>query len=249
MILLTAFFILQAFSQDTSLEEFCFSSSLQAMKVLARTKAILIPSDQVSSTGNCFSVTSTSHRRELIQGYVRRIDPSASIHFSSAEVHREHCQIKVEKIKQQSQKSMGLEVARNLEIEATEGSGGGREIFQIKTLKEFELSYLQDTIKGECRYITPQRYEISLEVTKVSKPFLPPVPPGTVVVVAGATLPEPQETARLQTQVQIVRGQRLEIGSIVKKMIIDSKKGEITPEVQVQHGINQIEEKVFLSIE
>lgn len=246
-------------AQDQSIEEYCFSSSGKMQAVHTRLKFILVPIDKVQENQNCFTVNTPSHRRELIQNYVRRLEPSVQIAFSSAEVKRDPCHIKVEKVRvtQQDTLTGGVNVSgdpqitnANVDVTASQLNKSGKDVTTIQTLKEFELRVNQDSISGECRFITPTRYEITLHVKKEAIPLTPPVPPGTIVVVQDAQLPKQiQETASLQTTLQLNRGEKMEIGSIVKNLRDNAAKADINSGIGANKTDGVQNEKVYLSID
>lgn len=247
---------LSAFSQDVdqSIEEFCFSSPAKMKQVSTRLKFILVPVDKVQENENCFTVSTSSHRRELIQSFVRRLEPAVQISFSSAEIKRDPCRIKVEKVRSLQKQGTGANASLNgpninVNASASETIGAGTDVTNIQTNKEFELTVNQDVVKGECRAINPNRYEISLEVRKDAKPLLPPVPPGTIVVVPDAQIPKTQETSRLQTTLQLNRGERIEIGSVVKNLKDDAKKIDLSSGAGLENSDGTQSEKTFLSID
>lgn len=254
MILWLLLISLSIFSQDQAVEEFCFSSPAKMKEVHQRLKFILVPVDKVQENKNCFTVNTSTHRRELIQSYVRRLESSVQISFSSVEMRQEPCRIKVERIKNLTKQGSGGSVAmngENININASEGNTthSGTDVTSIQTLKEFELTVNQDVAKGECRFISPTRYEIALEVRKDAVPLTPPLRPGTVVVIPDAQIPKDQETSRLQTTLQLNRGERVEIGGIVKDLKNDTKKADASTgaELKITNGVQS--EKVFLSID
>lgn len=245
------FLSLSTFAQDNAIEEYCFSSPSKMLMVLNKTKFILVPADKVQSDGSCFTVNTPSHRRELIQNYVRRIDSNVGISFSSVEFKREHCHIKVEKIKKLQRDTTAGSMATNssIGISTDQQRGESKDISTIQTMKEFELAMNQESILGECRAITPDRYEIKIEVKKEARPLLPPTLPGTVVVIPDAKIPPPQETSNLTTTVQLTRGQKIELGSIVKDLKNDGKKLDVSSGVSIENSEGSEIEKVFLYIE
>lgn len=254
MIIWLVLISLTAFAQDQSVEEYCFSSPVKMKDVSQRLKFILVPVDKVQENANCFTVNTSPHRRELIQSYVRRLEPAVQIGFSSAEIKRDPCRIKVEKVRAIQKQGTGASATLdgpniNVNASTSESTGSGNDVTSIQTLKEFELSVNQDIIMGECRAVNPNRYEISLEVRKDAKPLLPPVPPGTIVVVPNAQIPPTQETARLQTTLQLNRGERLEIGSVVKNLKDDAKKIDISSGAGIENTDGTQSEKTYLSID
>lgn len=239
-----------ALAQDPAIEEYCFSSVGKMKEISSRLKFILVPADKIQEDENCFTVSTPSHRRKLIQNYVRRLDPAVQIGFSSAEVRREACHIKVEKIKTKIKEATGGGISTGLipTAETNQISGEAKDVSSIQTIKEFELTVNQDVIKGECRAINPTRYEISIEVRKDAKPLIPGLPPGSSVVVPDAQIPKDQETSKLQTTLQLNVGDRLEIGSVVKNLKDEARKIDLNSGAAIENTDGSQHEKVFLSI-
>ena len=238
-------------AQDPAIEEYCFSSVGKMQGISTRLKFILVPADKLQEDKNCFTISTPAHRRELIQNYVRSADPSVQIGFSSAEIRREPCLIKIEKIKTKNKESTGAGISTGLvpSAETSLITGESKDVTSIQTIKEFELTVNQDAIKGECRLINPSRYEISIEVRKDAVPLYPPVPAGTTVIIPDAQIPKDQETSRLQTTLQLSSGQRIEIGSVVKNLKDGARTIDINSGVSTDKTSGNQNEKVFLSID
>lgn len=212
-------------------------------------KAVLLPVDQVTENANCFSVQTPSHRRELIQGYVRRLDESVSIKFSSAELKRDPCRLKVDREKKSVKDNVSASAFHTVEVSQSQTTATTVESMNIQTLSHFELQYNQSVITGKCRYITPDKYEVSLEARKDPKPLLPPVPPGTNVWIQNPPRPADQETSVLKTELQLSRGERIEIGSVLKKDDGKDHTVSIDPQAEVNKTWGEQLEKVYLSLE
>jgi hypothetical protein len=238
-----------SFAADPVVEEYCFTSPALMKNVLQKSRFIFVPSDKVQEEGTCFSISTAPHRRELIQNYVRNIEPSTIIRFSSAELKRDHCHIRVEKIKRGSTRSTDIALHQNSQIGALETSRESTEVTSVQTMKSFSLVVNQDTVQGECSAITPNRYEITLTVKKDPIPLLPPVPAGTIVVVPQAEAYKVQPTMNLQTTVQLNRGEKIEVAKIVRDLHLNSKSGSLTPEVSAGQSWGEDTEKIFLSLE
>ena len=251
MILWLLLFSQMAFASDPVIEEYCFGSAPKMKEVSARLKFILVPVDKLQENANCFTVSTPPHRRELIQGYVRRLEPAVQIAFSSVEIKRDPCEIRVEKQKtKRAQNTQGnVDTTFNPAASTEQIIQDRNDVTKIQTLKDFELSVNQDTIKGECRVINPNRYEISIEVKKEARPLIPPVPAGTIVVVPDAQIPKDQETSHLQTTIQLNRGERIELGSVVGQLKNNGKKIDLDSgaNLELQNGTQT--EKIFLSID
>lgn len=251
MILWPLFFLSMAFAQDPSVEEYCFSSVARTQQVSQRLKFIMVPADKMELNERCFTISTPSHRRELIQNYVRKIDPSVQINFSSAELRREPCHIKVEKVRTLNSNSVGGKVTTDISINlaAEQSAETSTDTSTIQTIKEFELTVNQDSIKGECRVINQSLYEITLVVAKDAIPLVPPLPPGTVAVVTDAQIYKTQQTSKLQTTLQLQRGQRMEIGNVVRQLRNDAHKVDIQNSAGVDKTTGTENERVFLSLD
>lgn len=231
-------FSVLSFAEDTSTEKYCFSSGLQALQARQKYKAIEVGSDTVTVDENCLVLQMRPHRREIIQRYILSIFAGAQLTFSSESARRDPCRLKVEKMKTFHSKNVNGQINKTgLSLEEKSTHQNASEISQIQTLKEFELTVNQDQIKGTCRNITPDRYEITLEVRKNPKPIL-----------VETVRPQDQETMVIQTQLQLTRGERIEVGSIIRKESDKNRQVKISPEGTIDSMNQQESEKVFLSL-
>lgn len=238
-----------AMAEDMASEKYCFSSAGKSLSAKHKLTAIQVPSDVVTSDDNCLVVQMRPHRRELIQRFVLSSFPEASVSFSSEDVRREPCRLKVEKQKVKTGDDLNIGVNQQGGIiTKTDSIGNTSETMQIQTLKDFELSVDQDEIKGSCRFINSNRYEISLTVRKNPKPIVPTaLPPGTIVVLNQP--PADQETMVLHTQLQLSRGEKIDIGGVVKDLEYKNKSVTIKPDLKHETLGQSSSEKVWLSLQ
>lgn len=242
-------FILSSIADDQASEKYCFSSAQKRDKVQQELKSILVPSDGLTALENCLVINMRPHRRELIQRFVQQTDPMMTVDFSSAELKRDPCRLQVEKIARKKKNNTSVSVnpfgggasQKDQEISSTE-------IFKIQTLKDFELTSNQDVVKGECRFITDNRYEVNLMVRKDPKPLLPGAPAGSIIVL-NAPAPPDQETSYLQTNLQLQRGEKIEIGSIVRKLRGRNHDVKSDPEARGNRQGAAANEKIYLMLE
>lgn len=238
-------------SSDPTIEEYCFGSTSRMKEVSSRLKFILVPADKVEEAGQCLTIATPPHRRELIQNYVRKLEPEVKIGFSSVEIKREPCHIRVEKNKSNNKVITDGSVSSALipSIEATQATQNRNDVTTIQTLKDFELIVNQDTIKGQCRTINPNLYEITIEVKKEAIPLTPPVQPGTVVII---NQPHPipiQETSSLTTTLRLNRGEKMELGGVVSQLKNQGKKIDAHSGAGLEISNSQLSEKIYLSID
>ncbi len=216
---------------------------------MTEAKFILVPSDKIQFNERCATVLSASHRSDLIRNYIIRLDPAVQSGFSSTQIQRDQCKLKVEKIKNLSSLNTDVALTNPGNITGTKSQGQSTETMTIQTLKDFELAFNTSIIKGECRVVTSTRYEVKLEVRKDAKSFLPPTPPGTTVLLTNPTPPAPQETMKLKTTLELSAGQRIELGSVIKNLKNDSSQVGFSNGVDMKQEDSSQEEKLFLSIE
>lgn len=234
------------FAQDDAVEKYCYASMASMDRSLAQLRAIAVPSDRIEKVDSCFVVTMRPHRRELIQNYLRAADSNVSISFSSSEIKTDPCHLKVEKIKTLNQQnSQGSISSSGIGLESGTSSATSKETLDIQTTKEFAIKVNQDAIKGECRVIGPTRYEITIQVRKDPKPALPVAAPGTVIVIN----PSPdQKTLFLTTQIQLQRGERVELGGLLRDLMSKSHEINAAPKSSGESSDTKDQEKIFLSI-
>lgn len=242
-------FPLFAYAEDMASEKYCFSSLSGVQLAQKKFSAIQVNSDVTTIDDNCLVIQMRPHRRELIQRYILSAAPGATVVFSSAEVRRDPCKLKVEKVKSEKNDTLSVDVSKqSAGANKTEFTGTASEVMQIDTLNEFKLSYNEDEILGNCRYITPDRYEIKIEVRKNPKPILPVnLPPGTIAVIN--TPPPDQKTMVLQTELQLTRGERIEIGDLIRKTNNKEQSISINPTLTIENEQQHSSEKVFLSLQ
>lgn len=248
MWLLLVLFSSSAFSAEMSSEKYCFSSKRQSELAKQKISMIKLPTDVIRDDGQCLVVQMESHRRELLQRYTLMNFPDMRVTFSSEEIRREPCRLKVEKEKIQTREENQVGFNQSPYVTTTITDKSASETMEVVTLKDFELTVDQDQIKGSCRYITSNRYEVILEVRKNARPLVPvALPPGSIVVVQGT--PPDQETSVLSTHIQLSRGERLNLGEVVKNLKDKNAHVDVKPEVRSETGQQKSTESVFLSLQ
>lgn len=224
-------------ARDEASERYCFSSPQTSLIASQNLRAITVPTDVITLQNECFTVAMKAHRRELIQNYLRNLYPDVKVSFSSAELKRAPCKLKVEKEKVNTAANLEGRASENPYAIQTTTESSSKDTMSIQTFNKFALTVNQDHISGECRFITAERYEINLEVIKEAKPSYP-------------HLPSPdQQTARLSTTLQLTSGSRVEIGNIVKELKEKSQQVDLEPSLQGSQLNGQNQERVYLSLE
>lgn len=245
MLLLFSF---HASANDIASEKYCFSSPAESSLAKDKFRAVQVPSDQLTIDGRCFIIQMNGHRHELVQRFIRSSFPHVAITFSSENLRHEPCKLKVEKEKSKQGDSFEVGINQGATINQTESNGSGTDIMKIQTLKEFNLRVDQDEIKGSCRFINPNRYEIKFEVRKNPQQIVPTiVPPGTIVELNET--PPDQETSTLMTTIQLNRGEKIEVGSTVKNLRDKGHDVSIQPNLKMETASQISSEKVFLSLD
>ena len=250
MLFLPILFLSLAFAADDELavETYCFSSELVRARVEKKMANMFVPSDKVEAEKNCMTIQMRPHRRELLQNYTRSIDPDMNVTFSSAEVRRPPCLLQVEKIRSLKNKITSMGISQLPEASESQTNETSKDVMQIQTLDKFSMTVSQDAIEGNCRFINKDLYEITISARRDPKPLPPPnlMVNGMVVV---QTPPPDQKTISVSTNLQLTRGSKVEVGSIVRDLQKKDRDVNIKPEAQLENVEQQEDEKVFLSFQ
>lgn len=247
-ILLLLFSFLVFSDDDMASEKYCFPTPDQSTSALHRLSAIQVPSDKVTKESSCLIIQMRPHRRELIQKYLIGMYPNLKIDFSSAEILRESCKLKVEKITTKSSSMTSADVSAMPSLENTSTKQNQTEEMKIETLNDFSLLVDQDAIAGKCKFIRPDLYSITIQIRKNPKPIVPVnLPPGSVVILEKA--PADQETSLLETQVQLSRGDKIELGGIIRELKNKDQNIDIKPGLKIETTSKDSLERVFLSLD
>lgn len=243
------FLALSTLAQDElAVETYCFPSEAARERAQGRLTSILVSSDKIEAEKECFTVQMRPHRRELIQNYTSRLDPAMAVTFSSAELKREPCKLKVEKVRAGKAASTNAQLSQFPSAGATQTTEAAQDVMKIQTLDKFSFTVSQDAIEGNCRYVNKDLYDITISVRRDPLPLVPPnLPAGAVVVVQ--TPPPAQKTMALSTNLQLTRGSRVEIGSIVKDLRKKNLRVDAKPEAALDDSKMSDEEKVYVSFE
>jgi hypothetical protein len=228
------------FAQDFVIQEYCFDSVSQLSDMTKRIKIVLLPSDQVRTVGTCLTVRSSEHRRELIEKYLLHLAPETRITFSSAQPTKNLCSIQLERKIEQKDSAQEADIGSDkLTLQASVKNNQQTETSQIKTIDTFEFIYEQKQFKGKCRYINANLYEITFEINQI------PLPTDVV------NFPAPQATSAIGAKItaQLKRGEKLEIGQIMKNSNDEKNTANSLPSLESQKNVQSKKEVLYLSIE
>ena len=131
MLLLFSFL---SFAEEMSSEKYCFSSKFQALTAKQKFRAIQVGSDIVTSDENCLIIQMKPHRREMIQRYLLSSIPGTRVAFSSAEIRREPCLLKVEKEKHSNSHNLNAGYEKHPVLNKHEQKSFGSEVMQIRMI-------------------------------------------------------------------------------------------------------------------
>jgi hypothetical protein len=238
---------------ETTTEEYCFGSNRRMRETKEQLRFILVPNDSVQENNLCMVVHTKIHRRDLIQNYIKRLAPEVQIQFSTAESKRDPCQLKIEKIKLSKKNTQDGSIVfdsslLSINSQAENSVQNISETITIQTMKDFEMVVNFDSIRGECRVISRDRYEIRLEIMKKPLPINPSPSSASSPLYPNPEALKDQTTSMLHTTVQLNSGEKLEVGSIVKNLKGESKNLDLNSTAKAQDSVETETEKFFLSI-
>ena len=238
-LLLLLFFQLSQ-AEEFASEKYCFPSQNVAQLAKQKFVGIQVPSDIITQDSDCLTIQMRPHRRELIQRYLTTAIPGTVVSFSSEDVQNHACHLRVEKFKLRNHTELNAQLASPTSINQQTSTQNASETMSIQTIKNFKLSFMQDAIEGSCRYISQDRYEISLSVQKNPRPAANSIVP---------VQPPNEETMLLQTQLVLNRGERIEVGQIVRNLRSKGHDLNIQPEAKINAETDMGSENVYLSLE
>ena len=248
MWLLLLFFNVFIYAEDQSIEKYCFQGPSEASIASNHLASLILPGEEIVKQQSCLVVKLKTHRRDFIQAYILKNFPNTQVTFSEIQMRKEACHLKVEKIKNKKSDQTSLSATQDLKAATSSTQQQESETMIIQTINDFEITVDQKQVKGRCRFITKNLYEIKITVNQNPRPIVPPnVPQGTIVVINSP--PPEQETSSISSEIQLNRGQRIELGSFLKKTNRQNKDVSLNPDLRFDQSNNLGEVKVYLSLE
>lgn len=233
-------FFLPCVLYASSFERYCFSSKDEVHRAQKSLENIKAPVDSVNLEANCLIVNTSERRVEIIQKYLLKIYPTMNITFSSSDTKKDECLIKVEKetVSMQNQNSLGVQ--KTVTFGNAHISSNKKEISSIRATsgEDFELSYDEQTLIGNCRYISPRKYEIKFSLLFIPKE-VNPYDPSTY---------KQKEGISVSTSVILSAGQRINVASISSKLNDEAKKLKLYPTIKLQTQKGHKKTNMFLSL-
>jgi len=151
------FFMSSLLAQEQVLIKYCFNGLSDRMSAYRALQTIIVPSDEVIAESNCLNYKMYPHRRELVSNFLNSTKIEHNQSDLSAQVGKELCELKIEKMKTSTKNDVSL-------INALEKNFNSNETITISTLREFEFSYSSKIIKGYCQFAGRDRYLIELRM-------------------------------------------------------------------------------------
>ena len=166
MLIWPLFLFITVWAESELWDEYCFSNPLKMQRIKDEIKFIIISTDQFQHKNNCFLIKTLPHRRELIQESIKIRDPNVSIKYSSENSINQPCEIMLEKIKtiSNNQAKAVERLPSSSDAEKQDIRKEFKEIFSIHTKKDFEFTFNENQIKGQCRAKSSNIYIIEFEM-------------------------------------------------------------------------------------
>lgn len=234
LILVLSVFLTLPAHAERSLERLCFPSALEAQRGQAIIQQILAKGlDEATLEANCLNVMIEANRVELLDRWVATRLPLARKTFSAANAPRQECDMLVTKISQKSEQNKQLGVRQNgFIVSVDNGENENREENFLKVLSGGTAKLKVDESELEITCIAKgSSYLLKFAQLFVPRPLVPPntnLPPGSVIVV---NAPPPPDTSgsSLQTEVEVQKGQEINLGQITRDLRNKQKDLDISP--------------------
>jgi len=237
IIVLSVFLTIPA-QAERSLERLCFPSATEAQKGQVIVQQILAKGlDEVNLEANCLNVMIEANRVELLDRWVATRLPLARKTFSAANAPRQECDMLVTKISQKSEQNKKLGIRKNgFIVSVDNGENENREESFLKLLSGGTAKLKVDESELEITCVAKgSNYHLKFALLFVPRPLIPPntnLPPGSVIVV---NAPPPPDTSgsSIQTEIEVQRGQEINLGEITRDLRQKQKEISITPSAEM----------------
>lgn len=234
IILVLSVFLALTARAAPSLERLCFPSVMEAQKGQAIIQQILAKAVDVATLeANCVNVMIDENRVELLDRWVATRLPLAKKTFSASSAPRPECDLLVTKISKKDQQNKQAGVRKNGFIVSVDtGDNENREENFIKVLSGGTAKLKVDESELEITCVVKgSNYHLKFAMLFVPRPLIPPntqLPPGSVIVI---NAPPPPDTSgsSLQTEVEVQKGQEINLGQITRDLRNKQKELDISP--------------------
>jgi hypothetical protein len=206
---------------DRQIESLCFPSRAESSKAAQDLAFILVKGvDSIQQDDACLNIAFDSTRRELFNKWIRQKYPNAQTTFSSEPTEVKRCEIKVKKISQKIETTNTAKVRKSFSVSQSSGNTTQTEVQKLVVSSGNHASLFVDQtlLKIYCQYKSRDNYQLKFEMVFV--PRVPPpiiAPPGTIVI-APTPPPPDQSGTSISTEIDITRGQVVNIGQIAKDL-------------------------------
>lgn len=237
ILVLSVFLTLPALA-ERSLERFCFPSTIEAQKGHAIIQQILAKGvDEATLEASCVNVLIDQNRVELLDRWVATRLPQARKTFSASSAPRPECDMLVTKISKKDETNKQAGVRNNgFIVSVDSGENENREENFIKVLSGGTAKLKVDESELEITCVVKgSSYHLKFAMLYVPRPLIPPntqLPPGSVIVV-NAPPPPDKSGSSLQTEVEVQKGQEINLGQITRDLRNNQKELDISPSAQM----------------
>lgn len=234
LILVLSVFLAIPARAERSLERLCFPSVGEAQKGQVIIQQILAKGlDEATLEAQCVNVMISQNRVELLDRWVATRLPLARKTFSASSAPRPECDMLVTKISKKDEQNKQVGVRKNgFIVSVGSGENENREENFIKVLSGGTAKLKVDESELEITCVVKgSNYHLKFAMLFVPRPLIPPstqLPPGSVIVV---NAPPPPDTSgsSLQTEVEVQKGQEINLGQITRDLRNKQKELDISP--------------------
>lgn len=221
------------FAEDSTVSSYCFNHKIDLTAALNDFSFLKLPSEKSRLQNHCFEIISSVKRADFYNRYFKRkyAQKVKIDHLAHTNSNQESCRIQIEKRGQSNNQVRDITLGNKARVQdhSVLGQVISRQEILVSQGKKGSFDYLGKKVEVTCKIIG-QLAHIQLETKRSSH-----------LVTRG------QDELDLSTSLSLNRGQKIEVGSVLKK--IDSKGRQINIPAKIggKSRSGYLNQKVYLS--
>jgi hypothetical protein len=181
---------------SNELNTFCFQSSSELKQVRKDINFLIIDSDKINMKASCMEIYTNQRRSTLFVKYIKSNFPA--VQLTPTVVSQRSCKFKISEVEKSQAQDTELNLAnKNIQIQKTDSSGRNTKTSSLQVLEgmDSEIKYGEHRIKFKC-LIRGKTYVVEFSSNSPTLSF--------------------------QTSRTLIKGQKIEIGSLLENIDDDS---------------------------
>jgi hypothetical protein len=247
MMILFWLWLLTPAQSQTALERLCFASAVEAQKAVPIVSTVLVKGvDSVELEADCLNIHVAPARGEVFQRWIKARLPHAQLAFSTLSAPKKECDMLAERVTTKvsnGQNALVNSQGINLQDGQSKGSEVQQHVLKVTSGSPGSISMDGTEFTVICTELSEGSYRL-----KFSHKYTPRTTP---TIVNGQLVQIPESGAHppsASSEIEVSRGQRVDIGSIKKDLRDKDKSVGIPTGLDYQQTDGAITTQWFLTV-